>query len=292
MNLLLLLFGICMCYTDRSIQEALDPFDGRLLEPLLVPRTPGSDSSRKVRNFIGDHFKDLGWAVEYENFTADTPVGKVEMSNVVVRNPSPMSKGTKYTLAAHYDSKVEPEGFIGAIDSAVPVALLMWVAEVLQDHDLDVDFVFFDGEEAYEQWSHDDSIYGAKYHAESDHKINLLVLLDLIGASGPPIPSWFPETYDVHKQLVRLNEKLAQQRKVKHYLVQGELHRLSGMMEDDHIPFLRKGIKCLHLIPASFPPVWHTLEDDAEHLDYEFIREWAILLTEWLKEDLPQRDEL
>ena len=35
------------------------------------------------------------------------------------------------TLVAHYDSKIAPEGFIGATDSAAPCAMLMWVAKVV-----------------------------------------------------------------------------------------------------------------------------------------------------------------
>lgn len=33
-----------------------------------------------------------------------------------------------------------------------------------------------------------------------------------------------------------------------------------GRIEDDHIPFLRRGVSVLHLIPERFPVVWHTLE--------------------------------
>ena len=29
-------------------------------------------------------------------------------------------------------------------------------------------------------------------------------------------------------------------------------------LQDDHIPFLKKGVPILHLIPVPFPAVWHT----------------------------------
>lgn len=57
-------------------------------------------------------------------------------------------------------------------------------------------------------------------------------------------------------------------------------------MGDDHQPFMARGVDILHLIPASFPPVWHTMEDDGAHLDMAVSRDWAKITTafalEWL----------
>ena len=56
--------------------------------------------------------------------------------------------------ACHYDSKIHPEGFIGATDSAVPCALLLDIAQKIIDLDNDLDAtdncigvteIFFDG---------------------------------------------------------------------------------------------------------------------------------------------------
>ena len=39
---------------------------------------------------------------------------------------------------------------------------------------------------------------------------------------------------------------------------------------DDHTPFIEHGLrKGLHDISDPFPDVWHTLDDDWEHLDLE-----------------------
>lgn len=40
-----------------------------------------------------------------------------------------------------------------------------------------------------------------------------------------------------------------------------------GNIEDDHLPFLRRGVPILHLISFPFPNVWHTVQDDVAHLD-------------------------
>lgn len=59
-----------------------------------------------------------------------------------------------------------------------------------------------------------------------------------------------------------------------------------GMVEDDHIPFMRRGVPILHVISSPFPSVWHTINDDGAHLDMPTVRDWARIVTaftlEWL----------
>lgn len=90
---------------------------------------------------------------------------------------------SRLTLVAHYDSKYEPEGFIGAIDSAAPCAMLMHVARSIEDaltakwdkmqkdgsaedgleETQGIQIIFLDGEEAFKHWTEEDSLYGARY---------------------------------------------------------------------------------------------------------------------------------
>ena len=68
-----------------------------------------------------------------------------------------------------------------------------------------------------------------------------------------------------------------------------------GTIIDDHIPFMERGVEVLHLIPASFPSIWHTIHDDGAHLDLDTVEDWAILVAafvaEWmgLEGFLPQK---
>lgn len=58
------------------------------------------------------------------------------------------------------------------------------------------------------------------------------------------------------------------------------------MVQDDHMPFMARGVEILHLIPSPFPNVWHTPQDDGEHLDMDTTEDWAKLMTafaaEWM----------
>jgi len=42
-------------------------------------------------------------------------------------------------------------------------------------------------------------------------------------------------------------------------------------IEDDHIPFMERGVPILHLITQPFPKVWHQQEDNVENLDFPTI---------------------
>ena len=53
------------------------------------------------------------------------------------------------------------------------------------------------------------------------------------------------------------------------------------MIQDDHVPFMQRGVEVLHVIPTPFPHVWHRIEDDGEHLDADVVADWATLIGAW-----------
>jgi glutaminyl-peptide cyclotransferase len=59
-----------------------------------------------------------------------------------------------------------------------------------------------------------------------------------------------------------------------------------GRVEDDHVPFLKRGVKVLHVIPLPFPEVWHTKKDNAAALHAPTIRSWAIIMSVFVREML------
>lgn len=73
-----------------------------------------------------------GWHVELDPFTASTPLGPLDFANVVATLDPGAAR--HLTLACHYDSKLFPSEsapFVGATDSAVPCALLLELAQAL-----------------------------------------------------------------------------------------------------------------------------------------------------------------
>ena len=62
-------------------------------------------------------------------------------------------------------------------------------------------------------------------------------------------------------------------------LLNRDINVPKGMIaiEDDHVPFIQRGIPCLHVIPNPFPREWHTLADNEKALDPALIRHYRRL---------------
>ncbi|WFD27419.1 glutaminyl-peptide cyclotransferase [Malassezia nana] len=336
-----------MSLSDETIQDILkadarpwldlsDPTS--LLSRILIPRVPGTHNHTLVREALIDPFRrqvDVSgrpkWHIDTVAFEATTPLGTKNMTNIVLtRDPH---AARKLVLAAHYDSKYffpdsAEAGFIGATDSAFPCALLVDVAMALDaklddytrnrtvlrglhgplNTDVSLEIVFFDGEEAFVQWSHTDSVYGAKNlaalwadtwtlpgasHWEPRHQVGLasavrrihtidhMVLFDLLGAVEPSIPSFFRSTKHLHALFAQIERRLdenqwlwppgARHAPIFHPYMSG------GVIEDDHIPFLERGVPILHLIPYPFPSVWHTARDNVQALHNDTMQAWSKL---------------
>lgn len=170
-------------------------------------------------------------------------------------------------------------------------------AEVVSNmnNDLSIMFVFFDGEEAIQQWTSSDSIYGARHLAKKWAKenflprIDMLVLLDLIGASNPKFYNYFDVTQLWFARLIGTELKLGENallssdwQKSKYF----QPYSMPSFIEDDHIPFLRRDVPIMHCITYPFPSVWHRPEDDATAIDYEatydLTKIFAVFAAEYL----------
>ncbi|XP_071276975.1 glutaminyl-peptide cyclotransferase-like protein isoform X3 [Agelaius tricolor] len=274
--------------SDRALRTLLAQLDparlwGSLLRPLLHERVPGGPGSRHAREHILSHLRSLRarWHLELDTFVAATPRGQVTFSSVVATAAPAAAR--RLALACHYDTKVlspgpgspgpgspgqgapghgspgpgSPEPFVGATDAAVPCALLLELASAL------------DG------------------HLSSREGQSLLVLLDLLGAPSPAIHSHFPQS---HRWFLRLHG--IEQRLRRLGLLQSppppffRLALAPGPVEDDHVPFLRRGVPVLHVIPTPFPRVWHTLGDTEDNLHPPTVHDLAKVLLLFVAEFL------
>ncbi|RKP01223.1 hypothetical protein CXG81DRAFT_7237, partial [Caulochytrium protostelioides] len=287
------------------------------LSAFMKERVVGSDNHRAVQRYLRETIgQALGWDVEEDVFEAETPLGKRTFTNLVfTHRPNALHR---IVVAAHVDSKIFPgEAFIGATDSAVPCAMLVDLARAVHRAGADigsdetplttVQLAFFDGEEAFVSWSDTDSIYGARHLVDAWQAratvnalgqstnylqtIDVLVLLDLIGHADPVFyDTQFQHTAWFWNELVSAEARLAnagllsaphvqamsQQGRV--YFHEG-VHLLShNPIADDHLPFVRAGVPVVHMIPQPFPPVWHTLADNADAVSDPVVRDLNLIV--------------
>ncbi|RWS30866.1 glutaminyl-peptide cyclotransferase-like protein, partial [Leptotrombidium deliense] len=275
-------------------------FQNKTLDSLLKVRIPETPGHQIVQSFIIQSMKDLQWSVETDLFYDNTPHGSKSFTNIMATYNKNACK--RLVFACHYDSKwTKTKRFLGATDSAVPCMIMISLANRLQSllknqktkDEISLQYIFFDGEEAFKEWTDTDSLYGSrhlamkwdktpfprtadekklctgKYVSEID-RIELFVLLDLLGAPNPVFYSYFPETYSLHRRLVKMERKLNQLSLLEQTgpvnLEYFKDRQVIGGIQDDHIPFLKRDVPVLHLIPSPFPAVWHTDDDDRYHL--------------------------
>ncbi|RPD80409.1 hypothetical protein L226DRAFT_200042 [Lentinus tigrinus ALCF2SS1-7] len=312
------------------------------LSKILIPRPPDTENNTMVKDYIANAMKKLNWHVEEDTFNDTTPYGIRRFTNIIATKDPKASR--RVVLSAHFDSKffaTYPQNqFLGATDSAAPCAFMLDLAEALDpllnerqarleegeedDEDLaetTLQLVFFDGEEAFKDWTATDSIYGARHLAQKwsttyiqPHEkrrllpasetelgtIEHLILLDLLGAPHPQIRSSFVDTAWLFDKIASAEKRLADsgafdygkdgvktEEQFTPFFVprDGPQYNFGGI-EDDHIPFLRLGVDVLHVIASPFPRVWHTLKDDASALDIPTMRRWNLILRVFMSEYL------
>src|SRR5713226_2753985 len=164
--------------TSQTSQKIWEEFSGekalahvqRLVD--FGPRPPGSEAIEKSRAYIDDQLKSFGWQVTKQTFSDDTPRGKVRFVNLVARfggAGSEKASAPLFLLCSHYDTKTfDTIRFVGANDGGSSTGLLLELSRVLGRHPnlaAKVELVFFDGEEAYENFSDTDGLYGSRYFA-------------------------------------------------------------------------------------------------------------------------------
>ena len=238
----------------------------------IGPRWPTSSGHAKAEEFLRNHFRHD--QLEEDAFTASTPIGPVAMRNFIVRFPG--KKNGVIVLATHYETNywLKNINYVGANDSGSTTGLLMAIADQLRAQTAhgktlggySVWLVFDDGEEAIQSWTDSDSIYGTKHLAAkwardgTLGKIKAFILADMIGDKDLDILRESQST-DWLVALVR--------QAVKKYRYERYFFKNSGQIEDDHLPFLRRGVPSIDIIDLDYGPnnsYHHTNKDTMDKI--------------------------
>eukprot|EP00741_Cyanophora_paradoxa_P017863 tig00021035_g17252.t1 len=270
------------------------------------PRVVGTPGHARVREYIVQRLREAGWEAELDGFEDTTPLGRKNFTNIIGRLPG--SKAARnLVLACHWESKYfpEPNRFLAATDSACPCAMMLDIARSAgpllrrrasnsnkEKDALGLELFFFDGEEAFLEWTDRDSLYGARHLAARMERegrlpsIALFALLDLLGSRDVRLVSHFENTAAPHERLRALESRLGARKHTERPPMFAPKHERFGHVQDDHIPFLRRGVPILHLIAVPFPSVWHTEGDDMSAIDPPSVHALTRTLTAFVVEHL------
>jgi glutaminyl-peptide cyclotransferase len=228
------------------------------------PRPPASDAIHRTQDYIHSQLAGFGCAVDDDKFNAQTPIGDVPMENIVAKVPG-TGQGI-ILLMTHYDT-LRLDNFVGAEDGGSSTGLMLEMARVLcggKPQPNAVWIAFLDGEEAQmvqdgvAQWSDADSVYGsrelaARMAVSGDlKKVRAVILADMIGQYDLQIERDSNSTPALTDLVWRTAARLGY----------GKLFVDSKTsVEDDHGPFLKRGVPSVDIIDLNGYSYWHTPQD-------------------------------
>jgi glutaminyl-peptide cyclotransferase len=233
----------------------------------IGPRWIGSPGHAKAEAFLRTQFEHD--KLEEDTFTATTPEGPMPMRNFIVRFAG--KKDGVIVVATHYETNypLRNINFVGANDGGSTTGLLIELANHLRGRTLDgysVWLVFFDGEEAVQQWSHSDSLYGSRHLAakwQSDgtlRRIKAFLLADMLGDKNLDVERDLNSTPWVEDVVKRAAAQLGDQ---------SYFFANTDQVEDDHLPFVQRGVPSADVIDLDYGPqnsYHHTAQDTMDKL--------------------------
>jgi glutaminyl-peptide cyclotransferase len=255
------------------------------------PRPAGSQALAQARAHLTSVLQANGWTVEPQAFVAQTPHGALPMTNLVARFGAAGSMQTntqQVIVGSHYDTKsFSTISFVGANDGASSSGALLELSRVLA---LDpalaarVELVFFDGEEALQQFTETDGLYGSRHYAAQLRdsgraaQFKFAVVWDMIGDRNLTVTLPLDSPKELTQGLLASAEALQNR---------GAFRIFDRPMLDDHVPLnLIARIPAIDIIDFEYD-VWHTADDTMAQISADSLQTIGSVTLHLLKKSLP-----
>lgn len=286
---ILIVVGVLGWYTWTKAQpQPAAHFDGeRALKDVEAqvafgPRIPDSDAHAKAIKYIQDELAAAGWQSTVEKAQID---GHTALNILAIRS----DKKPVILLGAHYDSRLYADNDPNPANHTVPVpaandgasgvAVLLEIARTLPINSTPTALLFIDIEDngRIPGW---DWILGSKAFAANMTDLpKAFVLVDMIGDKDLNIymeknsdPELTRQIWDTAKTLGYDSAFIP----VEKYQV-----------EDDHLPFIEKGIRSVDIIDLDYP-YWHTIQDTPDKVSAVSLQKVGETLLAWISKYGPK----
>ncbi len=256
------------------------------------PRPVGSPALEQARALIEQTLTQAGWQVERQSFESGTPRGPKSFTNLIARFPEPSGTlslaSQRAIVGSHYDTKhFSTIEFVGANDGASSTGALLELARTLAlDPALarQIELVFFDGEEAFQQFTETDGLYGSRHYAKNlrstdrARQFQFALVWDMIGDRQLTVT--LPQ--DSPRELLQSLFTSAEALNARPFF-----RVFDRPILDDHVPLQRlAGIPSLDLIDFEYA-AWHTADDTLEQLSADSLGVVGRVTLHLLKTRLP-----
>ena len=227
----------------------------------IGPRTAGTDGNHRAQDYIISQLKGFGCPVDAEPFHTPTPLGDMDMRNIVAKIPGASSDILLFLT--HYDTKRLPN-FVGADDGGSSTGLMLELARLLcaRKNAVAIWIAFLDGEEAFNfEWHDPDNTYGSRELAARMAlsgdlaRTKAVILADMVGGRNLRLQKESDSTPWLKDMIWSTAVKLG----YSDIFVSS-----SSEVTDDHDPFLARHVPAADIIDLSTPielGYWHTPQD-------------------------------
>ena len=274
-----LLLAVALSFTPNDANFAYSLTDAFVQK--CTPRDAGTIRGKIASNFILDETSKLGADVRKDVFSAPTPKGLRQFTNLYCEFESNFNSNW-VVLVSHYDTK-PGVNCPGANDGAASSALLIAMARVLinwQTPRSNVMLIWTDGEECIQQYGENDGLWGSKKAAaalrESGRKVRAVICADMIADA------------DLHIS-IPANGSTALSKIAVHAARRAGYPDLISLVpehvKDDHVPFADNDFRAIDLIDFEYGPgnaYWHTPQDSMENISRESLLKTGKVLAELL----------
>ena len=223
-------------------------------------RIPGSQNSKALQTFLSNELTGKGWLVEAQVFDYK---GKT-LANVIAKNsidPPEIIIGAHYDTREFSDQDPDPnkrtEPVPGANDGASGTAILLEMASLVKDLNINIWLVFFDAEDQGGINGWEWSIGAQKFANEFDGDPTAVLIVDMVADSDLTVykeknssPQFADAIWDTASNLG-----------YSVFFVDAYKYAII----DDHLPFCNLGIPSVDIIDFDYP-YHHTTEDTLDKI--------------------------
>jgi glutaminyl-peptide cyclotransferase len=253
----------------------------------MGPRPAESAALEQARTYIISEVEKAGWKIEKQEFEDDTPRGRKKFCNLIARYGDD-EKTQQAIVCSHYDTKLfDTIRFVGASDGGSSTGALIELARTLaKDPGLArrVELVFFDGEEAFVEFTATDGLYGSRYYARAlrdggrYQQFKFGILWDMMGPKNLDITLSPDSPPDLTRGILNAADSLS---------LRKDFTFFDREIYDDHVPMLHiANVPTIDLIDFNYPP-WHTAEDTLDKLGPESLRAVGAVTLYYLRSQYP-----
>ncbi|GDX66166.1 glutamine cyclotransferase [Chlorobiota bacterium] len=248
------------------------------------PRIPNSQSHKNCKAYLSKTLKQFADTVYDQQFNQNVYGKDLLFTNIIASFNS--TKKERIVLCAHWDSRPYADEdkdislavlpILGANDGASGVSILIELARQisLNNPDVGIDFILFDGEDYGKSHDRYNYFIGSRFIAEHYplQKPKYAILLDLVGDKDAQF-RFDPLSLSSHEPLLRSIWDIAKELGFSQFKSE-----TGNGVADDHEMLINAGIKSINIIDVQLVgnidenprrKYWHTSKDNMDNIGKE-----------------------